>query len=43
MVRLFRRRMAHCDLTDELTRSVEELHRRLETPPIRPNPGPATP
>jgi len=43
MVRLFRRRMAHCDLTDELTRSLEELHRRLETPPIRPNPGPATP
>lgn len=35
LVRLFRRRLPHCELTDELTRLAEELHRRLENPPIR--------
>lgn len=41
MVRLFRQRLPHCELTDELTRLVEELHRRLENPPLLEAPSPA--
>jgi len=36
MVRLFRKRLPECDLTDELTRTVEEIHRFLENPPLSP-------
>ncbi|GBD36269.1 Bifunctional (p)ppGpp synthase/hydrolase SpoT [bacterium HR36] len=35
MVRLLRRQLPQFDLTDELTRLVEEIHRRLENSPIR--------
>ncbi|MCS7016567.1 MAG: HD domain-containing protein [Gemmatales bacterium] len=35
MVRLFRQRLPECELTDELTRLVEELFRRIENPPMR--------
>jgi (p)ppGpp synthase/HD superfamily hydrolase len=34
MVRLFRKQLPDCDLTGELTRTVEEIHRRLENPPL---------